>query len=202
VIRNLVDNALKYTPAGGRVRVIIERGDGDAVLRVRDTGEGIRADLLERIFDLFVQEPQALDRSRGGLGLGLTLVKRLVELHGGSVSAASAGRGRGSEFTVHLPAAAEPGGQARDGAAPIPAASGRRRRVLIVEDSADARDSLRLILELGGHEVATAEDAASCLEQVTTFRPDVPTSTTTCSATVGLRDSAGRSPPATVSARV
>jgi len=155
------------------VRVIIERADGHAVLRVRDTGEGIRPDLLERVFDLFVQEPQALDRSRGGLGLGLTLVKRLVELHGGSVSAASAGRGRGSEFTVHLPAATEPGDEDCAIAAFAPAVSGRRRRVLIVEDSADARDSLRLILELGGHEVETAEDAASCLEKVAAFRPDV-----------------------------
>ena len=173
VIRNLVDNALKYTPDGGQVRVIVERADGHAVLRVRDTGEGIRPDLLERIFDLFVQEPQALDRSRGGLGLGLTLVKRLVELHGGSVAAASAGRGRGSEFIVRLPAATEPGGEDYAVAAFAPPVSGRRRRVLIVEDSADARDSLRLILELGGHEVETAEDAASCLEKVTAFRPDV-----------------------------
>jgi len=173
VIRNLVDNALKYTPAGGQVRVIVERADGHAVLRVRDTGEGIRPDRLERIFDLFVQEPQALDRSRGGLGLGLTLVKRLVELHGGAVSAASAGRGRGSEFTVRLPAAAEPGAHDRTGAAPASVMSGRPRRILIVEDSADARDSLRLILELAGHEVETSEDAPSCLEKVAAFRPDV-----------------------------
>jgi len=115
VITNLVDNALKYTPAGGEVRVTTARAGETAVLAVRDTGEGIPGDLLDRIFDLFVQEPQALDRSRGGLGLGLTLVKRLVEMHGGSVSAASAGRGRGSEFVVRLPVAP-------DGAPGAPAA--------------------------------------------------------------------------------
>ena len=171
-IRNLLDNALKYTPAGGRVRLTVERAGAHAVLRVADTGAGIRADLLGRIFDLFVQEPQALDRARGGLGLGLTLVKRLVELHGGSVSATSAGPGLGSEFTVRIPALIEAGG--RDGVAPAPPPpNARRRRVLIVEDSADARESLRLLLELAGHEVDTCEDAADTLERVNVFQPDV-----------------------------
>jgi signal transduction histidine kinase len=172
VIRNLLDNALKYTPASGRVRLTVERAGGDAVLRVSDTGAGIRPDLLDRIFDLFVQEPQALDRARGGLGLGLTLVKRLIELHGGSVSAASEGPGMGSEFTVRIPALVEgpaPEGEARDAS---PSAA-RRRRVLIVEDSVDARESLRLLLELAGHEVDTAEDAASSLEKFLVFQPDV-----------------------------
>jgi PAS domain S-box-containing protein len=172
VIRNLLDNALKYTPAGGRVRLTVERAGAHAVLRVADTGAGIRADLLGRIFDLFVQEPQALDRARGGLGLGLTLVKRLVELHGGSVSATSAGPGLGSEFTVRIPALIEAGG--RDGVAPAPPPpNDRRRRVLIVEDSADARESLRLLLEMAGHEVDTCEDAADTLERVNVFQPDV-----------------------------
>jgi PAS domain S-box-containing protein len=172
VIRNLLDNALKYTPAGGRVRLTVERAGAHAVLRVADTGAGIRADLLGRIFDLFVQEPQALDRARGGLGLGLTLVKRLVELHGGSVSATSAGPGLGSEFTVRIPALIEAAG--RDGVAPAPPPpNDRRRRVLIVEDSADARESLRLLLEMAGHEVDTCEDAADTLERVDVFQPDV-----------------------------
>ena len=172
VIRNLLDNALKYTPAGGRVHLTVERAGAHAVLRVADTGAGIRADLLGRIFDLFVQEPQALDRARGGLGLGLTLVKRLVELHGGSVSATSAGPGLGSEFTVRIPALIEAGG--RDGVAPAPPPpNDRRRRVLIVEDSADARESLRLLLEMAGHEVDRCEDAADTLERVSVFQPDV-----------------------------
>src|SRR2546422_8837752 len=170
---HLLDNALKYTAPGGEVRLITGQVHTDAVLRVRDTGEGIRAELRERVFDLFVQEPQALDRSRGGLGLGLALVKQLVELHGGSVSVASAGPGHGSEFTVRLPAVVEP--RRPDDATP-PAASptsNLRRRVLIVEDNADAREGLRLLLTHAGHEVETSEDALSGLEKLRTFQPDV-----------------------------
>ncbi|HVR71656.1 MAG TPA: ATP-binding protein, partial [Vicinamibacteria bacterium] len=170
VISNLVDNALKYTPAGGEVRIITARAGADAIVRVEDTGEGIRDDLLPKVFDLFEQEPQALDRARGGLGLGLTLVKRLAELHGGSVSVTSAGPGLGSEFTVRLPAVeAVP----HDGLAPPAAASGSGRRVLIVEDNADARESLCLFLQLVGHEVATAEDGPRGLDTLQTFQPDV-----------------------------
>ncbi|MBI2203845.1 MAG: response regulator [Candidatus Rokubacteria bacterium] len=173
VLGNLVDNALKYTPPGGRVRVVTRREGNDAVLIVRDTGEGIPADILGRVFDLFVQEPQALDRSRGGLGLGLTVVKRLVELHGGSVAAFSAGRGLGSEFTVRLPAtsAAERGTAAETVGGP-PAAC-RPRHVLVVEDNADARESLRVLLSLSGHEVETAADAAQAIEKFGAFRPEV-----------------------------
>jgi PAS domain S-box-containing protein len=173
VITNLVDNALKYTPAGGSVDVSTERVGSDAILRVRDTGEGIRADMLDRVFELFVQEPQALDRSRGGLGLGLTLVKWLAKLHQGDITVASAGPGLGSEFTLHLPLAAEE--RVRDeGTAPAPGATpARRRRVLIVEDNADARESLQLLLEMAGHEVETSEDAPSALQKLEAFWPDV-----------------------------
>jgi CheY-like chemotaxis protein/anti-sigma regulatory factor (Ser/Thr protein kinase) len=173
IVNNLVDNAIKYTPAGGAITVATAREGDEAVLRVRDTGKGIHADVLTRVFDLFVQEPQTLDRARGGLGLGLTLVKRLAELHGGSVAVSSQGPGQGSEFVVRLPALAAP---ARDGhapAGPVPAAAAIRRRVLIVEDSADARESLRLLLELGGHIVETSEDGPSGLAKLGTFRPDV-----------------------------
>ncbi len=171
VVNNLLDNALKYTPPGGRIRVTTEVVGEAAVLRVRDSGQGIRTDLLGRVFDLFVQEAQSLDRSRGGLGLGLALVKRLVELHGGVVAAWSAGPGQGSEFTVRLPAAAAP--------AEAPGAEGaaRRmvvpRRVLVVEDSPDARQSLRLLLELAGHHVETCEDGPSGLAKLGAFQPDV-----------------------------
>ncbi len=171
VINNLLDNALKYTPPGGRITVSTEEDEGVAVLQVRDTGQGIRTDLLGRIFELFVQEPQSLDRSRGGLGLGLALVKRLVELHGGSVTAWSAGPGQGSEFTVRLPAVAAP--EAPADASPSARATPRPRRVLVVEDSADARQSLRMLLELAGHEVETSEDGPAGLAQVDTFHPDV-----------------------------
>jgi two-component system CheB/CheR fusion protein len=173
VVNNLVDNALKYTPAGGDVSVATERAGDEAVLRVRDTGRGIAADVLARVFDLFVQEPQTLDRTRGGLGLGLTLVKRLVELHGGSVSAWSDGPGRGSEFVVRLPArsaAGAPAPAAGPGGRTAPAAP---RRVLIVEDGDDARESLRLLLENAGHVVETAEDGPTGLSKLQAFHPEV-----------------------------
>jgi len=173
VINNLLDNALKYTSQGGAVRVTTERVGGDAVLRVRDTGEGIGTELGARVFDLFVQEPQALDRSRGGLGLGLALVKQLVELHGGSVSFTSRGRGHGSEFTVRLPALVVRAEPRETGAPPADPAANRRRRVLIVEDNADAREGLRLLLTLAGHEVETSEDASSGLDKLRTFQPEI-----------------------------
>jgi len=178
VVANLVDNALKYTPPGGRVTVSTGRDGGDAVLRVADTGPGLPPELLPRVFDLFTQGPQGLDRSRGGLGLGLALVKRLVELHGGSVSAASAGPGAGAEFVVRLPARA---GEALPAPAPSSPlarptsarAPEARRRVLVVEDNADAREALRVSLTLAGHEVAEAADGPAGLEQLAACRPDV-----------------------------
>jgi len=147
--------------------------EGDvAVLRVQDTGQGIDPVLLPRVFDFFVQEPQALDRARGGLGLGLGVVRHLVELHGGSVSAESAGLGRGSTFTVRLPAVAPPAAAART---PVPADAAPRagRRVLIVEDNADARDMLRTLLELKGHVVEEAADGPEALAKLQAFQPEV-----------------------------
>ena len=173
VVVNLLDNALKYTPPGGCIRVLTERAGEDAILRVRDTGEGIAPDVLPRIFELFVQGPQALDRSRGGLGLGLTLVKQLVELHGGSVSVTSPGRGLGSEFTIRLPAASTARRQRPAAVAAPPSTDHRRRRVLIVEDSADAREVMRLLLQFAGHDVDTSPDAQGGLDRLPTFRPDV-----------------------------
>jgi PAS domain S-box-containing protein len=173
IVNNLVDNALKYTPPGGAVTVTTERRGAEAILSVRDTGRGISPDVLARVFDLFVQEPQTLDRTRGGLGLGLTLVKRLVELHSGSVAAASEGPDLGSEFTVRLPVLANPApGAASDRGAGEPAAA-RPRRVLIVEDGADARESLRLLLEQSGHLVETAGDGPSGLLALAAFRPEI-----------------------------
>jgi CheY-like chemotaxis protein/two-component sensor histidine kinase len=173
VVNNLLDNALKYTPASGSVLVETAEEDGRAVLRVRDTGDGIPTELLSRVFDLFVQEPQTLDRARGGLGIGLALVKRLVDLHGGRVAAWSAGPGQGSQFTVTLPIRNRPSGGAVGGrGAAVPAAPSRRR-VLVVEDSADARHSLQMLLELAGHVVETSADGPGGLAKLDTFRPEV-----------------------------
>jgi PAS domain S-box-containing protein len=171
IVNNLLDNALKYTPPGGRITVTTAREGEAAVLRVRDTGKGIDPELLARVFDFFVQEPQALDRARGGLGLGLGVVRHLVELHGGSVAAQSAGPGRGSEFTIHFKATAPPAAVAP--AAPAVPVSRSPRRVLIVEDNDDAREMLRVLLELHGHVVAEAADGPSALERLGSFRPDV-----------------------------
>jgi len=173
VVDNLLDNALKYTAPGGEVRVSTEQVDDQAILRVRDTGEGIRAELGARVFEMFVQEPQALDRARGGLGLGLALVKQLVELHGGSVSVTSRGAGHGSEFTVELPVHAELNESTPSSEPPGDPTAGRPRRLLIVEDNADAREGLRLLLSYAGHEVETAEDAPTGLEKLRTFRPEI-----------------------------
>ncbi|KYF71704.1 ATP-binding protein [Sorangium cellulosum] len=183
VVTNLLTNAAKYTPPGGAISVRLTReaagGAPQAVLRVRDTGRGIPAAMLERVFELFTQVDQTIDRSTGGLGLGLTLVRRLVEMHGGSVVAASAGPGRGSEFTVRLPL----GGAAAPIAArgePPPAAreepraeAAARRRVLVVEDAADVRRMLREFLEALGHEVAVAADGLDGVAKLLALRPDV-----------------------------
>jgi PAS domain S-box-containing protein len=171
IIGNLVTNAIKYTPEGGSISVKVRPEGEHALLIVQDTGIGIPGDMLLRIFDLFTQGHRELDRSQGGLGIGLTLVKRLVELHGGSIDAASDGPGYGSTFTVRLaripaPALAVP-------AAPAPPAARASRRVLIVEDNADSREMLRAIVELAGHEVEVAGDGPKGVESALTIRPQV-----------------------------
>lgn len=171
VFDNLLTNAVKYTPAGGNVLMTVRRVDDDAVIQVVDTGIGMSSGLLPRIFDLFVQGERTRDRAKGGLGIGLTLVKRLVEMHGGSVSASSDGPGRGSAFTIRLPRLGlhvEP-----VATAPTRTAFTGARRVLLVEDSADVRRMLRLRLELEGHEVHETEDGITALSEALDFRPDV-----------------------------
>jgi signal transduction histidine kinase len=170
VISNLVSNAVKYTPAGGEVHVSVREETGQAVLRVTDSGVGIEPELLPHVFDLFVQGKRSLDRSQGGLGIGLTLVRRLTELHGGSAQARSDGAGRGAEFTVRLPAIAAP----RPVAAAGPhtgAANGLR--VLLIEDNEDLRATLRSVLALKGHEVLEAADGRNGVELVLREKPDV-----------------------------
>jgi signal transduction histidine kinase len=171
IVTNLVQNAIKYTPAGGRIRVSVDAQDGDALLRVEDNGAGIPADLLPRVFDLFVQGDRGLDRAHGGLGIGLTLVRRLVEMHDGKVDAASEGPGRGSAFSVRLPAIV-PAKPTSAGSRPVPETAGRRR-IVVIEDYGDARDSLRAFLELSGHEVHEAADGPTGVELVHRVQPDV-----------------------------
>lgn len=169
VINNLVENALKYTPAGGRVTVSVHEEDGAAVLAVDDSGVGIAAELLPHVFDLFVQADRSLERTAGGLGIGLTLVRQIVELHGGTVEAASGGIGRGSRFTVRLPATVAPPPAA---AAPSPPGE-RRQRILVVEDNDDAREMLRELVRLLGHEIHDVADGMSAVEMAIRLRPDV-----------------------------
>jgi PAS domain S-box-containing protein len=172
VVGNLLHNAMKFTPAGGRVEVATARcaADSRAALRVTDTGVGIDRATLAHIFEPFTQADTAIDRSKGGLGLGLALVKSLVEMHGGSVRAESEGAGLGTEFVVELPLEHE----ARPASLPVqPATASGRRRVLVIEDNADARETLKMMLELGGHVVCLASDGPRGLAAARDFGPDV-----------------------------
>lgn len=170
IVGNLLGNAIKYTGPGGRIRVRLTAADADAVLCLEDDGIGIEPDLLPRIFDLFVQGDATLDRTRGGLGIGLTLVRRLTELHGGIVTAASGGRHRGSSFTIRMPRVPAPEEQAVAVDADY---TTTRRRVLVIEDNRDAREMYKLVLELEGHEVIEAADGVRGLELLKTKRPDI-----------------------------
>jgi signal transduction histidine kinase len=170
VVTNLVGNALRFTPPGGTIDIALRAVDGEAVLRVRDSGVGIPAEMLPRVFDSFVQGPRRPGGGPGGLGLGLTLVRRITELHGGTVEATSEGADCGSTFTVRLPTVAAPTPASPPAA---PAGNGRRRRIVIVEDNADAREMLHFALELSGHEVHEAHDGPSGLATILRLRPDV-----------------------------
>jgi CheY-like chemotaxis protein/anti-sigma regulatory factor (Ser/Thr protein kinase) len=170
VVTNLLTNAFKYTPSGGRVAVSLATEGGSVVFRVSDTGVGIAPDMLPRVFDLFVQGERTLERSQGGLGIGLTLARRIVELHGGMVTAESEGTERGSTFTVRVPSVA-----ALTALEPArPAVSRERpRRILVVEDNADAREMLCDALLTAGHEVHQASDGPSAVEAAARIQPDV-----------------------------
>jgi nitrogen-specific signal transduction histidine kinase/CheY-like chemotaxis protein len=171
VLVNLLSNAARYTEPGGRIELVVER-DGDAArIRVRDSGIGIAPEMLARVFDAFAQADDSLDRRQSGLGLGLALVKTIVELHGGRVAAASAGLGHGSEFTLWLPALPAPR-EAAAPAAPDPVRT-PRARIVLVEDNADAADSLVMLLEVLGHRVRHFADGASALAAVAADPPDL-----------------------------
>jgi CheY-like chemotaxis protein len=177
VVSNLLTNAAKYTEQGGFVRVRGEEVDGEIVVRVLDTGIGIAADMLPRVFDLFVQESQDLDRSQGGLGLGLTIARSLVQIHGGTLSAHSEGLGCGSEFIVRLPVATASLGAGTQPAAPAmqpPAADTPRIvRVLVVDDNEDAADMLVDALGSKGYPTRRAHDGPAAIRVCRQFKPDV-----------------------------
>jgi PAS domain S-box-containing protein len=174
VVGNLVANAAKYTDVGGKIILSAGREGGEAVIRVRDSGVGIPADQLTQIFDLFAQVDTSLDRSQGGLGIGLTLVRALVEMHGGSVAAASDGPGQGSEFTVRLPLLARPpGSRARAPGMGETAAEAISLRILVIDDNEDNARGVGKLLNLQGHDVRTAYDGPSGLEAAYEFRPEV-----------------------------
>ncbi|MFL6655445.1 MAG: ATP-binding protein [Sulfurifustis sp.] len=170
VIGNLLQNAAKFTQPGGEVEVSLEASDGCAVLCVRDTGLGIPPDMLGTIFEPFAQADTTLARSRGGLGIGLALVRGLAELHGGTVSATSDGEGRGSVFAVRLPLESAPAVRVAPGASTTEAIC---RRVLVVEDNVDAANGLRELLEMDGHEVAVAYSGHEGLQKAREMRPDI-----------------------------
>jgi PAS domain S-box-containing protein len=173
VLTNLLNNAAKYTPEGGRIRLAIEQTGSEAVFRVHDTGIGIPPEMLRRVFDLFTQVDRSIDRSEGGLGIGLALVRLIVQLHGGTVVAFSEGLGKGSEFVVRIPAlprrAGAPGATTASTATRRPAST---RRVLVVDDNHDCADMLSAALSVAGHEVKTTYTGRDALAMTASFRPD------------------------------
>jgi PAS domain S-box-containing protein len=173
VFSNLLSNAAKYSHAGGHIRIGLDRVRDQVVVTVQDTGIGIPAEDLPDVFELFSQVRAHRGREEGGLGIGLSLVRSLVSLHGGTIEAESAGLGRGSTFTVRLPACSESLLASSDSPQQSPEKSTARRRVLIADDNEDAAASLAMLLELEGHEVATARDGVEALEKAREFQPHV-----------------------------
>jgi two-component system CheB/CheR fusion protein len=177
VISNLLNNAAKYTPEGGEVVVVVDRRSEEAVIRVRDTGIGIAPDLLPQLFEMFFQADTSLDRAGGGLGIGLSVTKRLVELHGGRIEGRSEGLGKGSEFIVYLPKGAETKDQRnsplKEPSKPSAALISDTHRVLIVDDNVDMAEIVSEMARLWGHQVAVAHDGPAALELAATFRPEI-----------------------------
>jgi len=173
VLSNVLNNAAKYTPEGGQVWLAAELAGSEVVIRITDTGIGIPAAMLPKVFDLFVQVDQAIERSQGGLGVGLSLAKRLVEMHGGSIVAASDGPLRGATFSIRLPVEdVLPAPEAAD-AGDDDAVASDARRVLIVDDNVDAADTLAMLLDQAGYATTVVCDARAALDAALRFQPDV-----------------------------
>lgn len=174
VLSNLLGNAAKYSEPGGHIRVTARGEAGKLMISVADSGIGIESEVLPRIFEMFAQATSALERSEGGLGIGLALVRGLVELHDGTVEAKSGGPGRGAEFIVRLPLRDGAGAavsEQRDSV--VDQSPAARARVLVADDNRDAAESLALHLELGGHEMRIAYDGEQALAAAAAFRPDI-----------------------------
>ncbi len=173
VVANLLNNAAKFTPDGGQIWVTVQSNDRNAEIVVRDTGLGIAADTLPRIFDLFIQADTSLERAQGGLGIGLTLVRSLVQLHGGTVEARSEGPGQGAEFVVRLPLLPDSWQPPIVPASPAQEVADESRRILIVDDNEDAGETLAELLLHLGHQVRTVNNGMQALAEAQTFAPDV-----------------------------
>ena len=174
VFSNLLNNAVKYDDPGGPISLTVVRQGSDVLVSVKDAGIGIPHDMLTRIFEMFIQVDQSLERTRGGLGIGLTLVQRLVEMHGGTVRAFSAGPGRGSEFVVRLPLPTEaPASAPALDSGQTTSMPTNARRILVVDDNRDSAETLAELLELLGNETRAAFDGEEAMEAAEAFRPDV-----------------------------
>jgi signal transduction histidine kinase/ActR/RegA family two-component response regulator len=170
VFSNLLNNAARYTPRGGRVALEVKAGAAEVAVTVSDNGFGIPPEMASRVFDIFTQVDRTFERTQGGLGIGLSIAKRLVEMHGGRIDLASEGAGKGSAFTVRLPAAGGDAGASAGGDAAQAAPS--RRRVLIADDNHDSASTLAMILEMGGNEVRVAHDGEEAASMAASFHPD------------------------------
>ncbi len=173
VFSNLLNNGAKYMDRGGHIRLTAERQGSDVVVSVKDTGIGIAADQLPHLFQMFSQVERSVERAQGGLGIGLTLVKRLIEMHGGQIEARSGGLGKGSEFVVRLPVVVEASGSKALGENDDTAAPQSCLRILIVDDNRDSADSLAMLLRIMGNDIRTAYDGQEGVDMAGEFRPDV-----------------------------
>jgi len=173
VFANLLNNSAKYSEPGQPISITVGREGGDAVVRVKDAGMGIHPEMLPRVFDMFRQADRTGGRSRGGLGIGLSIVKRIVEMHGGTVTAQSQGLGLGSEFVVRIPAIDGPRDSNAAAARAETDGARERRKILVVDDNADAAESLAALLSISGHETRMAHDGPEALQQAERFHPDI-----------------------------
>jgi len=174
IVANLLNNAAKYTPEGGHIQVLAERDGDEAVITVQDSGIGLSPDMLPRVFDMFAQVDRSMERAQGGLGIGLALVKRLVDMHGGSVHATSDGPDRGCRFVVRLPLIRAPARAPRlDAGHELTAQETDGLRVLVVDDNVDSAESLSQVMQILGYPVAVGHDGVEAVEMAATWRPAV-----------------------------